>query len=130
MLNRFMYASIGVLGLVLAFHFGASSARSSPVDCIDHAHFLLQETGFIAVVTNGELQLWRETGLYQRRSLPRQGGIADVYHDVNDDFYVLYRDGELYRWRPGGWQLLLNTSCGSTSVATTTWGEVKLRGAR
>ncbi len=127
MLRKFMYLSIGILALAVAFQMGATVARSS-VDCVAQAN--IPGNNHVSVITtNGTIQGWSlaSCALAYETGLPRPGiVVASHFGPAAPTMWVLYADGEMYSYTPStGWQLRFDVACGPISIQPSTWGHVK-----
>ena len=126
MLKRFMYGSLGVLAIALAFQLGHSNAHSFGLDCVEAITFY--GPGDFAIVVNGVLQIWQPSGLYEEfPALPSGSAAAAIYRDGGNP-WVMLRNGRLYQWGPSpSWELRQDVMCGVTAAQPSTWGQIKHR---
>jgi len=134
--KRFMYASAGVLMLVLAIHLGAAVAGTYGAECVDVAHISNTAYGPIIIATKGMVQRWELSGnnltLVEQVPLPRNGVVADasvIGYGNSYGVFVAYRDGEIHVWHEGSWHLQAN-ACSVVPIQPSTWGQIKHRAGR
>jgi hypothetical protein len=131
--RAFFYVSLGILALALAFHLGASTARSQAASSIvvggaDETNYV---NTTVAIDQSGQLWMNSNNGLVGPYQLPKPGQVAAASGWGPYYALVLYTDGDDWEGDASGggpmrWHLRANLlSNGPVQTQRETWGRVK-----
>jgi hypothetical protein len=128
--KRFLYVSLGILALAVAFHLGTVRARAQSNQAIVGAVHILTESA-AAVDQSGRIYVIGNGPGPRSYEPPKPGVIVAVdFASPQDVVQVLYADGDTFIRNPGvaggQWQFIGNTfGGGAVPGLSTTWGRIK-----
>jgi len=125
-LKRFLYGSLGVLALALAFHLGAESVKSGYVDN--------STTGAVAIAPGANPYILDENGVVWLIDVPSgwRDDIASPPLPVPASEVKLWttnmfvtHDNHAWRWSEGDWLDMGPWPGSPTATENTSWGRIK-----
>jgi hypothetical protein len=138
--KAFLYVSLGILALAVAFHLGAQSAQGQATNGAQGGEFMVG-TGLPPCVSGA----WGRTVYYANLGLsgaPFGGGVLPVpvpggdpivatrisewYEGTVPGVFVLVANGDCYYWDSSSWLYLGNLNrVGPVQTVPSTWGRIK-----